>query len=65
MYCRGPDLLQWIQDNKDMLNKKHAEALERPIETEEDAVALCDRLIRFGFLYRAQYRPVNLPAYKP
>lgn len=59
VYCRGPDLLKWIIDNKETLNKKHADALERPIETEEDAIAFCDRLIRFGFLYRAQYRPLD------
>ncbi|OEH78339.1 translocation protein sec62 [Cyclospora cayetanensis] len=57
MYCRGPDLLEWVEANRELLNKKHLDALEKPIEGTADAVALCERLIRFGFLYRAQYRP--------
>ncbi|KAL8271651.1 hypothetical protein Esti_004456 [Eimeria stiedai] len=59
VYCRGPDLFKWVYDNREMLNKKHSAALEKQIETEEDAAALCDRLIRFGFFYRAQYRPLD------
>ncbi|KAL8435537.1 hypothetical protein ACSSS7_002464 [Eimeria intestinalis] len=57
VYCRGPDLLKWVYDNREMLNKKHSAALDKPIVNEDDAAALCDKLIRFGFLYRAQYRP--------
>lgn len=59
LYCRGDDLLKYIYEHKEIINKKHFDALEKEIQTEEDAAALCDRLIRFGFLYRAQYRPVN------
>lgn len=59
LYCRGDDLLKYIYEHKEIINKKHLDALEREIQTEEDAAALCDRLIRFGFLYRAQYRPLD------
>ena len=60
MYCRGADLLLFLTDNKELINRKHADALDNPIETKADAEALCAKLIQYGFLYKAEYRPVSL-----
>lgn len=46
-----------------MLVKKFPDALDgQPLETPNDVTDFCNKLIRYGFMYRAQYKPVGLRA---
>ncbi|KEP64524.1 UNVERIFIED_CONTAM: translocation protein sec62, putative [Hammondia hammondi] len=59
-YCRGEDLFAWMMNNREMLQKKHADALDgQSLASETDVIEFCDKLIRFGFMYRAQYKPID------
>lgn len=59
-YCRGEDLFNWMMDNREMLAKKFPDALDgQPLETPADVTDFCNKLIRYGFMYRAQYKPVS------
>ncbi|PHJ25024.1 translocation protein sec62 [Cystoisospora suis] len=59
-YCRGEDLFNWMMDNREMLVKKFPDALDgQPLETPTDVTDFCNKLIRYGFMYRAQYKPID------
>ncbi|KAK1444654.1 translocation protein sec62 like protein [Babesia gibsoni] len=59
-YTRGDEMMKWILSNKDRVRSMcptHIEDMD--VNKDDELVGICDILIDEGFIYRAQYQPIE------
>ncbi|GFE53182.1 hypothetical protein BaOVIS_005860 [Babesia ovis] len=59
-YTRGDEITKWVEANKEAVFKMCPTILDTlEITPEDDVTEVCNVLIEAGFIYRAQYQPIE------
>ncbi|KAF8821529.1 putative translocation protein sec62 [Cardiosporidium cionae] len=59
-YFRGIDFCEWVNKNRDILLDKHKTAIgSNKLQTARNIEDLGDALLQHGFIYRAEYKPLD------